>query len=132
MRQRSCRGYSESNVRPDPSNKQPTTDDQLDPHKVFQVTHPFHPLYGQEFALIERRSAWGEERVYFHDDSGRLRRIAAAWTNAAGPDPFDMVSGGRSHFRIDDLLQLVALIERQNAAKRLSKVTHCHPSVSSK
>ncbi len=132
MRQRSCRGYSESNVRPDPSNKQPTTDDQLDPYKVFQVTHPFHPLYGREFALIERRSAWGEERVYFHDDSGCLRRIAAAWTNATGPDPFDLVSGRRSHFRIDDLLQLVALIERHNAAKRLSKVTHCHPSVSSK
>jgi hypothetical protein len=81
------------------------------------VTHPFHPLNGREFALLDRRNTWGEDRVYFHDDVGRLRRIPAAWTNAVVADVFAAVSGGRSHFRIPELLELVALIARQSEAR---------------
>jgi len=99
------------------SHEQPTADDAFDQQQVFRVTHPFHPLFGREFVLIERRNAWGEERVYFHDDSGRVRRLTAAWTSAVAPDPFASVSAGRSHFRVDDLLHLVALIVRQSAAQ---------------
>ncbi|MBZ0307014.1 MAG: Y4bD/Y4pK family protein [Anaerolineae bacterium] len=33
----------------------------------FTVTHPFHPLKGQTFAILARRSAWGEPRVQFLD-----------------------------------------------------------------
>ncbi|MBK8580237.1 MAG: hypothetical protein IPN78_19215 [Candidatus Accumulibacter sp.] len=82
-----------------PSHEQPTADDAFDQQQVFRVTHPFHPLFGREFVLIERRNAWGEERVHFHDDSGRVRRLTAAWTSAVAPDPFASVSAGRSHFR---------------------------------
>ena len=74
----------------------------------------FHPLYGREFTLVDQRNAWGEERVYFYDDTGRLRRLPAAWTSVSASDVFVAVSAGRSHFRIDDLLQLVALIARQD------------------
>lgn len=111
---------------------QSTTDDEVDLYQTFRITHPFHPLHGREFALIERRNAWGEERVYFCDDSGRLRRLAASWTNAAAPDPFDVVSAGRSHFRVNDLLQLVALIERHNSAKNPPEAKHSSPPVSTK
>jgi hypothetical protein len=38
--------------------------------------------------------------------------LPAAWTSAAAPDLFVTISAGRSHFRIEDLLQLVALIDR--------------------
>jgi hypothetical protein len=79
---------------------------------LFRVTHPFHPLYGREFMLVERRKAWGEDRVYFHDDMGNLKRMAAGWTSAAPPNAFETVSAGRSHFRIEDLLQLTMLIAR--------------------
>ena len=70
----------------------------------------FHPLYGREFALVELRSVWGEQRVYFHDDHGTMRRMPATWTTAASPDPFVEVSAGRSHFCTDDLLRLAELI----------------------
>jgi hypothetical protein len=85
-------------------------------NKFFGSPTPSSP-FGREFVLIERRNAWGEERVYFHDDSGRVRRLTAAWTSAVAPDPFASVSAGRSHFRVDDLLHLVALIVRQSAAQ---------------
>jgi Family of unknown function (DUF5372) len=38
--------------------------DSCDRPRLFRVTHVFHPLYGREFTLVERRSAWGEERVF--------------------------------------------------------------------
>jgi len=76
----------------------------------FRITHVFHPQYGHEFRLADRRNAWGEDRVYFYDDAGVLRRLPTAWTSAASPDPFVEISAGRSHFRIEDLLQLAALI----------------------
>jgi hypothetical protein len=77
----------------------------------------FHPLYGREFTLVERRSAWGEERVYFYDDYGDLRRLPAAWTSAASPDAFVEISAGRSHFRIEDLLHLTVLIAQLREAR---------------
>ena len=77
------------------------------------MIHPFHPLCGRELALVDRRNTWGEDRVYYHDETGRLRRLPAAWTSVAARSPFEVLSAGRSHFRFDDLLQLVALIARQ-------------------
>ena len=71
--------------------------------------------------MLDRRNAWGEDRVYFHDDAGRLRRLPTAWTNVAAPDSFVARAAGRACFRIEDLLQLVALIARQREAQRLAK-----------
>src|ERR1700735_2676938 len=47
---------------------------------TFEVTHPHHPLRGQNFKLVTYRHNWGEDRVYFHDSSGVLRSIPACWT----------------------------------------------------
>jgi hypothetical protein len=63
--------------------------------------------------VVDSRSAWGEDRVYFRDTTGWLRHLPAAWTSAAPRDPFVEMSAGRSHFRIEDLLQLAVLIARQ-------------------
>jgi hypothetical protein len=89
--------------------------------EFFRVTHPFHPLYGHEFGLVEWRTAWGEDRVYFIDETGKLRRLPAAWTSAAVADAFTIRSAGRSHFRVADLLQLVELIARQVEARRSAR-----------
>ncbi|MFM0674580.1 DUF5372 family protein, partial [Paraburkholderia sediminicola] len=103
------------------SSKQSTARDLTDATQLFRVTHPFHPLYGREFMLVERRKAWGEDRVYFHDDMGNLKRMAAGWTSAAPPNAFETVSAGRSHFRIEDLLQLTMLIARYREPNGHSK-----------
>jgi hypothetical protein len=81
-------------------------------HRVFRVIHPFHPLSGREFSLVTYRHNWGEDRVYFHDDGGKLASLPARWTDVLAPDPVAVVSGGRSAFRVEDLLGLVDLIER--------------------
>lgn len=80
------------------------------------MTHPFHPLRGQEFELLDYRTAWGEDRVYFHDAEGRLVRLPASWTDVLPPGPIVTVGAGRSPFRADDLLRLADLIRRLKVA----------------
>jgi hypothetical protein len=47
----------------------------------------------------------------YYDADGRLCLLLASWTDLPEPDLFTQASGGRSHFRIDDLLRLCALID---------------------
>ncbi len=76
------------------------------------MTHPFHPLCGREFSLIDHRiRGTGGDRVYFYDDRGRLEGMPVAWTGQVWGAPFVAVSAGRAHFRVDDLLRLSALLE---------------------
>ena len=64
--------------------------------QLFQITHPFHPLDEREFALVTFRQNWSEDRVYFHNDDGRLISVPTAWTSISAADPFVVVSAGRS------------------------------------
>ena len=75
------------------------------------MTHPFHPWVGREFVFVGIRQAWGEDRVFFFDDDGAQRSLPTAWTDAVALDPFVALSGGRSAFRVVDLLALGGLIE---------------------
>jgi hypothetical protein len=64
---------------------------------------------------VTYKKAWGEDRVYFRDDSGRFRHMPVGWTNAAPPDPFQLVAAGRCAFRVEDLLRLAEMVERLKA-----------------
>ncbi len=80
--------------------------------RPFKVTHPFHPLYGREFELININQCWGDERVFYVDETTeQVRSLPAGWTSAVAEDPFVMVAAGRSHFRVADLLALVKFVE---------------------
>ena len=75
------------------------------------MTHPFHPLHGREFELLQSRLCRGIERVDYIDADGVVRSLAAAWTSAGAEDPFLIVAAGRSAFRVPDLLALAALLD---------------------
>ncbi len=90
--------------------------DGADQSQRVRVTHPFHPWHGREFVLVTCRRNWGEDRVYFHDESGRLVSLPAGWTNAVSPDPFVVVSAGRSAFRAQDLIELARLVRSFSSA----------------
>jgi hypothetical protein len=77
-----------------------------------RITHPFHPLAGQEFGFAFRRSNWGEDRVFVFAADGGVRGFPAGWTDVAAADPFVAVAAGRSPFRVEDLLALAGLLER--------------------
>lgn len=75
------------------------------------VTHRFHPWFGRRFVLVGVRSTWSEDRVFFLDDNGFQRSLPVGWTDETEPDPFVEFAAGRSPFRVQDLLALVALID---------------------
>jgi hypothetical protein len=88
--------------------------------QIFKVTHPFHPLNGQEFTLIDQRKTWGEDRVYFYDSGGMLRHLPSGWTSVSTMGANATLSAARAHFRASDLLRLVALIARQREVQPLA------------
>jgi hypothetical protein len=61
--------------------------------------------------MILRRQGWGEDRVDYLDLGGRVRMIPASWTSLVAADPFEVISAGRSWFRVEDLLTLSRLID---------------------
>ena len=77
----------------------------------FRVTHPFHPLFQQEFELVSYRQDWGEDRVWFQDKLGRLHSLPTSWTDAGAVDPFVALAAGRSLFRVSDLIELARQID---------------------
>jgi len=76
------------------------------------VTHPFHPLAGQDFEFVEHRLNWGEDRVYLRAGGGELFCLPAAWTDVVAPDPFVVIAAGRCPFTADDLLAVADMAER--------------------
>src|SRR5579859_3176317 len=88
---------------------------------VFTVTHPFHPLYGQQFEILTYRHNWGEYRVTFYQTPDRVRALPAAWTSLAPPDPSVILAAGRAAFRVADLLELSHLIGRIEERKEEGK-----------
>jgi len=69
--------------------------------------------------LVTRKKTWGEDRVMYYDSKGKLRSMLTAWTSLAEPDLFARTAGGRSWFRVDDLLRLCAqLAELKRPKKR--------------
>jgi Family of unknown function (DUF5372) len=76
------------------------------------VTHPFHPLAGRELELLEHRNTWDEDRVFYREESGRLRSLPTAWTSVVPEDPFVTLAAGRCPFRLQDLRALALLVEQ--------------------
>ena len=75
-----------------------------------RITHPFHPRCGQALDVIVCRAQWGEERVFYRDRHGHRASLPACWTSLAPEDPYVAVAAGRSRFRLQDLLELGALV----------------------
>jgi hypothetical protein len=76
----------------------------------FQIIHPYHPQFQQEFELVQYRRNWGEDRVYFHTGGVHLTSVPASWTSLSPIDPFVAVAAGRSLFRVEELLELARLL----------------------
>ena len=75
------------------SQTQSTTHRARGPRQFIRVTHPFHPLSGRRFELVDRRQTWGEDRVYYQDGR-QLKRMPSSWTSAVAPGLFVAISAG--------------------------------------
>ena len=48
--------------------------------------------------------------MVYVDKAGKTQSLPARWTSAVAEDPVVVVSAGRSHFRVADLVELVKLV----------------------
>jgi hypothetical protein len=80
--------------------------------------------------LATRKQNWGEDRVMYFDQQGRVRSLPAAWTDIDPPDARTQVAAGRAYLRADDLLTLVELVfevgSRHKIGRRCVKRTMPH------
>jgi hypothetical protein len=91
-------------------------------NEVFRVTHPFHPLFGQEFNILFSRCCSGEDYIFFQSKENRDNRIPTRWTSLKPPNSYVLIASGRSLFCPSDLLDLVQLIrDIKVTAKRARK-----------
>lgn len=79
---------------------------------MFQDHSSLSPWFGQEFELVTYLHTWGENRAYFHKGGDHLVSVPANWTDIVPEDPVVKLAAGRSHYRVEDLVELVELIER--------------------
>ena len=86
----------------------------------FRIIHPFHPLRGAAHELVTRKLTWGEDRAFYYDSAGALKSFLSNVTDLISQDAFDRVSGGRSAFRLDDLLELRRLLDKVKPSKEES------------
>jgi len=98
-------------------NELSTTPNPADSARKVRIIHPFHPRFGQGYTLVTYRKNWGEERVYFQNEEGRLCSLPVHWTDLLPPDPFQVVAAGRAHFRPQELQQLARLLSGLEAAR---------------
>jgi hypothetical protein len=84
----------------------------------FRISHPFHPLTGDEFEMVARQRNWGEDRVFYYAPDGRLKSFLANITDMFPVDAFTRISDGRSAFRVDDLLELRELLDRHGGCRK--------------
>ena len=76
------------------------------------VTHPFHPLAGQQLPCVgERYNRYGKTLLLKGGD-GAVYAVRPQWTDVVAPDPEIVLGGRRALFRVTDLLELVCLVDR--------------------
>jgi hypothetical protein len=91
---------------------QTASHDQDSLHPVV-ITHPFHPETGQRIEVTLIRRYRSGQTLVLYKQAERLVGIPMEWTNMSHPDPYSVVSGGRSPWRIDDLLRLAEIIRER-------------------
>ncbi|MBX3209767.1 MAG: hypothetical protein KF764_32335 [Labilithrix sp.] len=77
-----------------------------------RVTHPFHPLSGQELVCVGKRYSPYGMRLLLRSDAGRIFSVPPWWTDQVTLDLELAIGGGRAIARVADLLELADLVGR--------------------
>jgi hypothetical protein len=86
-----------------------------------RITHPFHPLFGQEIDFVGRRIRWGDDLIFYRDHHGYVTALPTRLTSVEVEDAFVIVAAGRSRFRVVALIDLASLLLKLGAGYRLGR-----------
>lgn len=76
------------------------------------VTHPFHPLRGMRFEILECRTL-NQQDIFSLKDTpyGSVRAVLREWTDRANPDPYESLHGSPPLLSFIHLYQLTDFIK---------------------
>jgi hypothetical protein len=89
--------------------------------RLVRITHPFHPLSGQQLACVGERYNRSGRRLLLQVDEATVCSIPPQWTDLMVPDPEIVIGAHRALFRVADLLELVRLVEQLGRRESVSK-----------
>ena len=89
--------------------------------RLVRITHPFHPLSGQQLACVgERYNRYGR-RLLLRVDDATVCSVPPQWTDLVAPDPEIVIGERRALFRVADLLELARLVDQLGGRDALQK-----------
>ena len=74
------------------------------------ITHPFHPLVGQRFAILKVRKIAGQDVLSLFDETRGSLTMPRAWTDQAEPSPYAGLPEPAPRLDVRCLLKLHELI----------------------
>jgi len=86
-----------------------------------RITHPFHPLSGQQLTCVGERYNRSGRRLLLQVDEATVCSIPPQWTDLVVPDPEIVIGAQRALFRVADLLELVRLVEQLGRREAVQK-----------
>jgi hypothetical protein len=87
-----------------------------------EITHPFHPLRGQRFAILKTRRVSGVETLSLRSEFGGPNSVPREWTDRAEPSPYEALQIGALILEWGCLLELAELLEVvQQSSQELDK-----------
>jgi hypothetical protein len=89
--------------------------------RLVRITHPFHPLSGQQLACVGERYNRAGRRLLLQVDEATVCSVPPQWTDLVAPDPELVLGAQRALFRVADLLELVRLVEQLDRRNALQK-----------
>jgi len=93
--------------------------------RLVRITHPFHPLAGQQLICVGERWNRSGKRLLLRVDDGTICSVPPQWTDIAAPDPEVLMGQGRALFRVADLVELARLVTRLSAEKGAEAPVGC-------
>ncbi|MCA9247222.1 MAG: hypothetical protein KDA42_08915 [Planctomycetales bacterium] len=79
------------------------------------ITHPYHPLRGQQFSVLKKRRLGGMETLILRGTGGGTFSVPLAWTDRAKPDPWQAIGKNPPLLSAPSLASLVELLDLLSA-----------------
>jgi len=92
---------------------------------LVRITHPFHPFANQQFVCVGERYNRSGKRLLLRVDDRTVCSVPPQWTDIVAPDPEVLMGGGRTLFRVVDLLELARLVTRLSSERRSNILSEC-------
>ena len=75
------------------------------------ITHPYHPLRGQQFPILKTRRVASVDTVILKGTAGGTFAVPLAWTDRAEPTPWELLGKNPPQLDVPSLWTLVELLD---------------------